>query len=232
MAGKLYLIPVPLTDSVETIPSYIAQSIRYLKTFIVEDEKAARGALKKLLPELVLRECSFFVFNEHTKIEDAQKYLKNHQTEEIGLLSEAGVPCVADPGKDLVLCAHQCGMEVVPFVGPSSILLALMASGLNGQQFVFHGYLPKDRTERQQMLRKLEQTAVKEGQTQIFMETPYRNEALIKDVLETLRPQTYFSIAADLTSSSQWIKTDTIQNWKKGSRPSFDKRPAIFLIGR
>jgi 16S rRNA (cytidine1402-2'-O)-methyltransferase len=232
MSGKLYLIPVPLTDSAETIPSYVAQLIGPLRTFIVEDEKSARGALKKLLPDLILRECSFFVFNEHTKIEEAQKYLKDHQNEHLGLLSEAGVPCVADPGKDLVLCAHQWGMEVIPLIGPSSILLALMASGLNGQQFVFHGYLPKDKTDRRRVLKELEKATVKEGQTQIFMETPYRNDVLIRDVIETLNPPTYFSIAADLTSPTQWIKTDRIENWKKVNLPSFDKRPAIFLIGR
>ncbi len=230
---KLYLIPTTLNaEDIETIPSYIAPLIQHVRHFFVEEEKSARRFLKKILPDLPIQECALFVLSEHTKKEDLSEYLTAWRGKDIGILSEAGVPCVADPGADVVLWAHEQDMEVVPFVGPSSIILSLMASGLNGQSFAFHGYLPKDKIERIKRLKTLEQNVQRERQTQIFMDTPYRNDGLLNDILENCRPETLLCIAADLTLPEQFVKTMPVAQWKKSRIPLLNKRPALFLIGK
>lgn len=229
--GKLYLIPTTLCDNetVETIPSYIVGIIANLRLFMVEDDKAARVFLRKIVPSFPLQESDFFKLNEHTKPVEAQDYFAQIKEKDIGIISEAGLPCVADPGADMVLLAHQRNIEVVPLVGPSSIFLALMSSGLNGQNFAFNGYLPKEKEDRRRKIKALEERSFKEGQTQIFMETPYRNEALFEDLIDVCAPKTLLSIACDLTSATQQIKTKSIFDWQK-SKPSLDKRPTIFLL--
>lgn len=230
---KLYLIPTALSsENIETIPPYISTVILHIRHFFVEEEKSARRFLKKMVPELPIQECELFNLSEHTKKDELNEYLAKWKGKDIGILSEAGCPCVADPGADVVLWAHENNVEVIPFVGPSSIMLALMASGLNGQSFAFHGYLPKDKTERIKKLKTLEQHSQRDRQTQMFMETPYRNDTLLQDILENGRPETLLCLAADLTLPEQWIKTMTIERWKKSKIPSLNKRPALFLLGR
>ena len=228
---KLYLIPTALSpENIETIPLYVSPAVRHIRHFLVEEEKSARRFLKKIVPDLPIQECELFNLSEHTREDELNEYLAKWKGKDIGILSEAGCPCVADPGADVVLWAHENNVEVIPLVGPSSIMLALMASGLNGQSFAFHGYLPKDKTERIKKLKTLEQKSERDHQTQMFMETPYRNDALLQDILENGRPETMLCLAADLTLPEQWIKTMTIGEWRRSKIPSLNKRPALFLI--
>ncbi len=176
-----------------------------------------------------IADCSFLHLNEHTSATDIKAYFNEIPDQDMGVLSEAGCPCVADPGADLVLLAHAKGIEVVPLVGPSSIILALMASGLNGQRFAFHGYLSKDKNERLKKIKSLEHTSLQENQTQIFMETPYRNQTLFEEIITTCHPETYLSAAMDLTGPEQYTKTLTVHTWRS-LKPSFHKRPTLFLI--
>ena len=231
MPGKLYLIPNAISDdgALEKIPTYIAGIAASLRYFFVEEEKSARRLLKKLNPQMPISECVFFLLNEHTSSAQSQACLKNLGDQDAGIMSESGCPCVADPGADVVLLAHQKGMEVIPLVGPSSILLALMASGLNGQNFAFNGYQPKERNLRIKKIKELEARSLKEGQTQIFMDTPYRNQNVFEDALSSLSAQTLFCLVYDLTGSKQCIKTMTIKQWQ-GQNHKLEKRPALFLI--
>ena len=231
MPNKLYLIPTTLSDdaALNIIPEFNVKTIAPLRIFFVEEEKSARRFLKKLMPQFPIQECQLYPLNEHTKVLDVQKYLEILAAQDTGIISESGCPCVADPGTDLVLLAHQRNIEIIPLVGPSSILLALMASGLSGQNFAFNGYLPKDKDERIKKIKQLEQRSRSEGQTQIFMETPYRNDALLEDVLAACSAQTLLCVAAVLTSPTQFIKTLPIKDWKN-LKISFHKRPALFLI--
>jgi 16S rRNA (cytidine1402-2'-O)-methyltransferase len=229
--GKLYLIPTPLGDAAtHTIPTYVIEIIQNLDVFIVERAKTARHFIKALCPgkslDLILHE-----LNEHTQSHDIINFLDAaEQGQNIGLMSEAGCPGVADPGAAVVQLAHQKGIEVVPLVGPSSILLALMASGMNGQSFCFHGYLSAKKPELEKDLKRLEQLSAKLNQTQLFIEVPYRNVGLVETALKSLLPQTQFGIAVDLTLETQWIKTQTVQAWRKLEMPDLHKRPAIFLM--
>ena len=228
--AKVYLIPNTISEEgLETLPAYLKDIVSRLRHFVVEEEREGRRFLKKLCPEIPLPACAFFVVNEHTAPKEFQGILEQISQRDMGLISEAGCPCVADPGAELVLLAHQQDREIVPLVGPSSIVLALMGSGLNGQNFAFNGYLPKEREARIRKIKLLEKRSLAEDQTQIFMDTPYRNQHVFEDILSHAQPQTFLCLAADLTGKEQDIKTLTVEEWKK-RKPSLAKKPVLFLI--
>ncbi len=230
MTGTLFIIPTTLSpDNFAVIPVYIADVIKSLRFFVVEEEKSAQRFLKKMTPQLPFDECQFIPLNEHSTASEVKSVFQQIAGKDTGLISEAGCPCVADPGADIVLLAHQNNMNVVPLVGPSSIILALMASGLNGQKFAFHGYLPREQGERIKKIKELENRSAREKETQIFMEAPYRNENLFKDIIASGDPRTLLCIARDLTAPSQNIKTLPLREWQRvGFLPQ--KQPAIFLL--
>lgn len=230
--GKLYLIPTPLgEDGIHVLPKYLLDILHDIKILIAERPKTARHFLKASGFPHPLQEVTYFELNKRTSPEEFDDFLKPAlDGQDTGLVSEAGSPGVADPGAAIVSLAHQKGIEVVPLVGPSSILLALMASGMNGQSFAFQGYLPQKRPELVRELKRLEQLAIKHKQTQLFIETPYRNMGLIEVALQSLQNSTRFCIAADLTLPSQYIRTKSVKEWKKHAPPNLHKRPAIFLI--
>ena len=230
--GKLYLIPVPLgEEGLQTIPAYVIDLVHQLDHFVAERAKTARHFIKATGIKRPLQELDVQELDKHSPDADLSGLLDPALAgKNIGLLSEAGCPAIADPGAELVRLAHKQGLEVVPLVGPSSILLALMASGMNGQSFCFQGYLPPKKPELAKALKNLEQTAKRLHQTQIFIETPYRNRKLIEEAFKALSPQTRFCIAADLTTSSEYIATKTIADWRKTKLPDLHKRPAIFLL--
>jgi 16S rRNA (cytidine1402-2'-O)-methyltransferase len=231
-AGTLYLIPVTLggDGAPQVLPPATLEVVRRLGTLIVENEKSARGFLKAAGYPHPLRQVRLYSLDEHTRTRDLETLLAPLLAgEDCGLMSEAGCPAVADPGAALVHRAHRAGIRVVPLVGPSSILLALMASGMNGQRFAFHGYLPVDRTERAGRLKALETQAG--AATQIFIEAPYRNAALLAALLEHCRGDTLLCVAADLTLPTEFVATRTIAEWKK-KPPDLDRRPAVFLLWR
>ncbi|MFT5833081.1 MAG: 16S rRNA (cytidine1402-2'-O)-methyltransferase [Cognaticolwellia sp.] len=229
--GKLYLIPTTLgDDALHTIPSYVVNVIQEVEEYIVERSKTARRFLKAAGIDKPLNTITIHELDKHNAKNYIDEYLQNAlKGKDIGLLSEAGCPGVADPGAEVVALAHQKGIEVVPLVGPSSILLALMASGMNGQQFTFYGYLPPKTPERTRALKKLEQSAPRV--TSIFIETPYRNQQMIESMLNNLSPNTRLCIAADITLPTEYIITKTVSEWKKTTIPNLHKRPTIFLIG-
>jgi 16S rRNA (cytidine1402-2'-O)-methyltransferase len=231
MKGKIYLIPTLLGDEspINIISGYNIQIIKSLQYFIVEEERTARRFLKKIIPEINIDTLQFFILNEHTPSKDIVHYLEPTSRHSVGLLSEAGLPCIADPGSTIVAMAHKQGIEVVPLAGPSSILLGLMSSGLNGQIFAFNGYLPIKKNERIKMIKFLEKRSATENQTQIFMEAPYRNQQLLEDIINSCNPDTLMCIACDLTLLSQYIETKPIREWKI-KMPDIHKRPAIFII--
>jgi len=232
MKGKLYMIPITLgSGSVsEIIPADVLKKTIELRYFIVENIRTTRRYLRMLDKSFPIDESQFFELNKHTKPAQIESYLKPlFSGNDIGVISEAGVPGVADPGADVVALAHKNKITVVPFVGPSSILLSVMASGLNGQNFAFNGYLPVKSSERIKQLKFLEKRSITENQSQLFIETPYRNNAMLDDILKACLPETKLCIAADITLSSEFIKTDTIKNWKK-KKTDLNKRPAIFII--
>lgn len=232
--GKLYLLPVPLgEDAWHTVPEYVVALIHELDAFVVERAKTARHFLKAIAFPKAFDDCLFFELNKRTTPEEIPTFLAPAlQGRSVGLLSEAGVPAVADPGSRLVLAAHQQGIEVVPLVGPSSILLAVMGAGMNGQSFAFKGYLSAKRPQLAKDLKLLEKQVQRRGETQIFIETPYRNDAVFETALQVLEPQTLFSIAVDLTLPTQLIKTHTIQQWQKEEKPELHKRLAVFVVGK
>ena len=232
--GKLYLLPAPLgTDVLHPLPENTLQIMRTLDYFIVERAKTARQYLKATGHPKPLPAIDMVELNEHTTPADWQNYLHPLLSgRNTGLLSEAGCPGVADPGAPIVALAHKLGIEVVPLTGPSSILLALMASGMNGQQFAFVGYIPAKRDELPAAIRQLEQLTNKTNQTQIFIEAPYRNNQLLQTLISTLAPETRLCVAADLTLPTQWIRTLRVSDWAKSTKPDLHKRPVVFLIGR
>jgi 16S rRNA (cytidine1402-2'-O)-methyltransferase len=235
MKGTMYLIPTSLGDDapVTILPEYNLGVIKKLTHFVVEDLRSARRFLKKVLPEINIDGLSFYILNEHsTESEIAILPKIMLEGNDLGLLSEAGLPCVADPGAILVGHAHEAGIKVVPLSGPSSIFLALMASGFNGQNFSFLGYLPIDKRERMMKIRELETAAGQSGQTQIFIEAPYRNRQMMDALLESLHPSTNLCIAVDLTLPGEYIRTLPVQIWKKSGYPDINKKPAVFLVGR
>jgi 16S rRNA (cytidine1402-2'-O)-methyltransferase len=232
MLGKLYMVPNHLGNEQTnfTIPSEVANLSCRLRYFIVENLRTARRYLKLLDSQMDIDNSTFFVLDKHTGFKEYSSYLEPiNQGHDIGIISEAGCPGIADPGAEIVKIAHQRGIQVVPLVGPSSILMALMASGMNGQNFAFNGYLPIDRNERLKAIKHLETKSAKEKQTQLFIETPYRNETLALDLLKHCRPDTLLCIACNLTLPDEYVVTRPISAWK-GKLPNIHKRPAIFLI--
>ena len=230
--GKLYLIPSPLGDNdpAEVIPQPVLDSLRGFRTFVVEEIRTARRYLSKAGLKGTIGELEFHELNEHTEQSTVEGYLKLFDNgNDVALISEAGLPAVADPGAQLVALAHRHGIEVVPAVGPSSLMMSLMASGLNGQSFAFCGYIPAKTEERKSKLKLLEKISGQLKQTQIIIETPYRNDSLLKDILSTCSPSTRLCIAANITMPDAYIKTKTVSQWKKENL-IIGKRPCVFLI--
>ena len=230
--SALYLIPVTLgeTPIEQVLPAYNKEVILTLRHFIVEDVRSARRFLKRVEKEIDIDTLTFYPLNKHTSPEAISGYLKPlEQGESMGVISEAGCPAVADPGADVVAMAQRKGLEVVPLVGPSSIILSVMASGFNGQSFAFNGYLPIEADQRARKLKALEQRATTEHQTQLFIETPYRNNKMVEEILRTCRPQTTLCIAANLTCPDAYVHTHSVKDWV-GKVPDLSKMPCIFLI--
>ena len=233
MTGTLYLIPVPLGPSApqESLTPGVLATIRPLGHFVVEQAKTARAFLKAAGTDKPLQELELKELNEHTKSDALSDLLAPLRAGlDVGLLSEAGCPAVADPGANLVALAQQENIRVVPLIGPSSLLLALMASGLNGQRFAFQGYLPAKEAERTKALHDLESESRKRSQTQMFIETPYRNRAMFDAILATCQPGTRLTVATDLTQPGETIRTQTIQHWKKQTPPDIERLPSVFLL--
>jgi len=230
--GTVFLIPVFLseTNPNRVFPDDNLSIINRLDNFIVEDLRTARRFLRKVGFDKDFEQVKFYELNKHTDPSEISSFLNDvEKGQDIGLMSEAGIPCVADPGFQIVSLAHQNGIDVKPMIGPSSILLALMGSGFNGQQFVFHGYLPIDKYERRKTILNIESIARKSNQTQIFIETPYRNNKLVSDILAFCADTTMFCIAADITGKSEYIKTKSISQWKK-TKIDLHKKPTVFLL--
>jgi len=229
--GDLYLIPNTLGEDNFSfvLPDEVKSVIESLDYFIVENERTARAYIKRLLPDKIQKDIHVEIIDKHTDPLDLPGFLKPIENgKNAGIISEAGVPCIADPGAEIVSIAHRKGLKVIPLVGPSSILLALMASGFNGQQFAFRGYLPFDQQIRKRVFQAMNKD-IKDGITQIFMETPYRNNKLLEELLKIMHPETKLCIACDITLENEYIRTKTIANWV-GSLPDLHKRPTIFLI--
>jgi 16S rRNA (cytidine1402-2'-O)-methyltransferase len=231
--GTLYLIPVTLGDDMvqHVIPDYVLNVARNLETFVVESEKSARHFLSNIKTLKPVRELNLHLLNEHTDMKVLPDLLApllaGHN---VGLMSDAGCPAVADPGAQLVQLAHKKGIRVVPMVGPSSILLSLMASGLNGQQFAFLGYLPVEKSQRNQKLKEIEKRSASHKETQLFIETPYRNQAMLDAILQTCHAQTQLCIACDVSLDSEMIVTKSIASWKTSAPIDIHKRPCLFLM--
>jgi 16S rRNA (cytidine1402-2'-O)-methyltransferase len=232
LLGKLYLIPTTMgdCDPMDVLPQTVKRTIDFIDYYIVENEKTARKSIKEVHPEKKQSELILFVLNKRTEVKEHQDFIQPLlEGKNMGLMSEAGCPGVADPGAVIVKLAHEKGIQVVPLVGPSSILLAMMASGMNGQSFTFHGYLPIDKDEKRASFKSLERTSFEKNQSQIFIETPYRNNNLLEDLLQTLHPETHLCIATDITLPTEYIKTKRISAWKKETI-DLHKRPTIFII--
>ena len=232
MSPALYLIPCTLGDTPieKVLPAYNHDIVVALHHFIVEDIRSARRFLKKVDRDINIDELTFYELNKHTSPEAIASYLKPLQEgKPMGVISEAGCPAVADPGADVVAIAQRKKLKVTPLVGPSSIILGVMASGFNGQSFAFHGYLPIDGGERAKTLKHLESRAYAEHQTQLFIETPYRNNKMMEDIVKNCRPTTKLCIAANITCEDEYIKTKTVKEWQ-GKLPDLSKIPCIFLI--
>lgn len=230
--GKLYLIPSPLGDNdpAEVIPGPVLESLQGFRIFIAEETRTVRRYLSKAGLKGKIGELKFHELNEHTDQAQIESYLHLFDNgNDVALISEAGLPAVADPGAQLVALAHKHGIEVIPATGPSSLMLALMGSGMNGQCFAFCGYLPAKSDERKSRLKAIEKISASAHQTQIFIETPYRNDALMKDILDVCHPGTRICIAADLTLPEAYIRTRTVAEWKK-ENIAIGKRPCVFLL--
>lgn len=231
-SGKLYLIPTTLgdIDPDQVIPAPVQRIIHSLDTFIVEHAKTARLFLKRVGTAIPVQELCLLTLDEHTRPAQLSELLQPVLSgKDVGLMSEAGCPAVADPGANLVRLAHEKNVRVVPLVGPSSILLALMASGLSGQRFAFHGYLPVEKEARKKKISELEAESRGKAQTQIFIEAPYRNQQLLQGILEVCGKNTMLCIATDLTLATEWVATRTVGAWRS-NQPGINKRPSIFLL--
>ncbi|RZJ68900.1 MAG: SAM-dependent methyltransferase [Flavobacterium sp.] len=232
-AGKLYLLPVPLGDDADPIavlPETVARSIEFIDHYIVENEKTARRFIKAILPTKKQPDLKLSILNKHTETSEHAAFIQPcMEGKNVGLMSEAGCPGIADPGAAIVKLAHEKNIQVVPLVGPSSILLAMMASGMNGQSFAFNGYLPIEKSDKKGALKSLEKLSQDKKQSQIFMETPYRNNKFVEDMLSTLQPSTHLCIAADITLPTEYIKTKTVAQWKK-EMVDLHNRPCIFIV--
>lgn len=230
--GFLYLIPTTLGDNepMEVLPYLVKEVIEKLDCFIVENEKTARKFIKRIAPKKSQPSLTIFSLGKYADQLEVSTYLDIcAKGVSVGLLSEAGVPAIADPGAEMVKLAHQKNIRVIPLVGPSSIILAMMASGFNGQNFAFNGYLPIEASQRKEAIKNLEKLSKDKNQSQIFIETPYRNEKLFNDLKSSLNPRTKLCVACDITLSSEYIKTLEIKDWKN-EHPDLQKRPAIFII--
>jgi 16S rRNA (cytidine1402-2'-O)-methyltransferase len=230
--AKLYLIPTPLGESDAALwqPSAVQAIVQSLDAFVVENAKTARAFVKACGHAKPMAELAWIEMDKHSAFDPAAALALLNAGTSVGLLSEAGCPAVADPGNVLVAAAHRAGIAVKPLVGPSSIMLALMASGMNGQDFAFHGYLPTDVALRAAKLKELDALSAKTGATQLFIETPYRNAAMLEACLKALASSTRLGVACDLTLPTEWICVQTVAQWKQQPRPDFQKRPAVFLL--
>ncbi|MES2577355.1 MAG: SAM-dependent methyltransferase [Bacteroidota bacterium] len=232
LLGKLYLIPTTMgdCDPMDVLPQTVKRSIDFIDYYIVENEKTARKSIKGVHPEKKQSELKLFVLNKHTETKEHLDFIKPLlEGKNMGLMSEAGCPGVADPGAVIVKLAHEKGIQVVPLVGPSSILLAMMASGMNGQSFTFNGYLPIEKGEKKTALKNLEKLSQEKNQSQIFIETPYRNNKMLEDILQAINPATHLCIATDITLPTEYIKTLRASDWKK-VKVDLHNRPTIFII--
>ncbi|WP_298756535.1 SAM-dependent methyltransferase [uncultured Psychroserpens sp.] len=230
--GKLYLIPTRLGDNppLEVLPISVKKIIELVDDYIVENEKTARRFIKKVDSRKQQSTLNFKILNKYTQPEEIENFLDDCKSgKAMGLLSEAGCPGIADPGSDIVKLAHDNNIQVVPLVGPSSIVLALMSSGMNGQSFAFNGYIPIDKQERKATLKRLERLSFEQNQTQLFIETPYRNNKILEDICTTLHKNTRVCVACDITLPTEYIKTMTVGEWKH-TNIDLHKRPAIFVI--
>lgn len=234
--GTVYLIPSLLDENgTEAIPLYVIDAVKNCEVFFVENERTARRFLKKLWPEIVIDNYEWFVVSDTIEVFDTFRK-KLGEGKNTGIISEAGCPGIADPGQQLVAIAQEMNITIKPLVGPNSILLALMASGMNGQHFQFAGYLPIDNHQRIKTIKELETESQKKNCTQIFIETPYRNNQLIEALVKNCKPSTRLCVAADITGENEWIKTKTIADWSKGllsekkEKIDLHKRPVIFLM--
>lgn len=230
--GHLYLIPTTLGDNepLEVLPISVKKVIENTNVYIVENEKTARHFIKKISSAKSQSSLKLFLLNKYTDASLIPEFLEPCINGiQVGLLSEAGCPGIADPGAEVVKIAHQKNIKVVPLVGPSSILLALMSSGMNGQRFAFNGYLPIDKDDRKKELKRLERYSFEHNQSQIFIETPYRNNKMLEDLCNTLEPNTLLCVACDITLTTEFIKTQTANEWKK-NMADLHKRPTIFII--
>ena len=231
--GKLYMIPTTLgeSDVTKILPLSVKETIHQLDEFIVENSKTARAFLKRMEIPTPQNQLKLYILNKHTEIEELHGFLNACRNgKNIGLISEAGCPGVADPGAEIANIAHKENIQIIPLVGPSSILLSLMASGMNGQSFTFNGYLPIDKSDIKNKLKDLERISRNSNQTQLFIETPYRNNKLIDTLYQNLQNNTKLCIACDISLNTEYIKTKTIGEWKKTAKPELHKRPCIFLI--
>ena len=239
--GKLYLIPVTLGDPssselakqsnpFDVLPETVKRTVEFIDHYIVENEKTARKFIKSVVPEKVQASLHLSTLNKHTEIAEHNRMLQPGMDGiNVGLMSEAGCPGVADPGAVIVKIAHEKGIQVVPLVGPSSILLAMMGSGMNGQSFAFNGYLPIDKSDKKTALKNFEKFSQDKNQSQIFIETPYRNNKLLEDILQILQPNTHLCIACDITLPTEYIKTYKVADWKK-TKIDLHNRPTIFIV--
>jgi len=232
--GKVYLVPCPLGDDapMESLPlAWIKNILEITDVVLAENEKHARAFIKKCAIEKNISQFHVVPFNEHTPKEEIESYLEFPLNgKNVSIISEAGCPAVADPGSDFVKLAHKKNLEVIPLTGPSSILMALMASGFNGQQFTFHGYIPKEQSDRVKKIKEMERMS-QQGYTQLFMDTPYRNNHVMDDLLKNCASSTLLCVACNITSKDEFIKTKTIESWKN-SKPDLHKKPCIFVLGR
>ncbi len=231
----MYLIPVTLgqTPVEQVLPAYNVEVVRGIRHFVVEDIRSARRFLRQADPTFPIDDSVFYEMGKHSDAKLFASYMAPlKEGHPVGVISEAGCPAVADPGSDIVAIAQRSGVRVVPLSGPSSMIMALMGSGMNGQSFAFNGYLPVDPADRAKRIKTLESRSWTEGQTQLFIETPYRNHKMFQSLLATLRPQTRLCVAAGITTQDEYIHTRTVQEWKHATLPDLSKVPAIFLIGR
>jgi len=230
--GTLYLIPVPLAEnsSAKSFTPYLVETINHINEYIVENSKTARRFLKEAGLKTPQSELVVHDYGKHNRGSNINEFFTGLLAgKDVGLMSEAGCPGIADPGSEIVAYAHQKGIKVVPLVGPSSILLALMASGFNGQSFTFHGYLPIDKLQRANKIKELEGLAERHSQTQLFIETPFRNNPMLEEILRSCKSETKLCIACDLTSEDEFVQTKNIKDWRL-KVPELHKKPCIFLL--
>lgn len=231
--GKLYLIPnfLSVENPHNFLADYVRDSVKHITKFIVESEKGGRALIKKLGTDIALPDAELFLLNEHSNKNETYKLLDILKNDtDAAIISDAGLPCIADPGSDLVALAQQKNIEVIPLPGASSIFMALMASGFSGQSFVFYGYLPIEKPLRVKKIKEMEKDAISKNQSQIFMEAPYRNNQLLEDILKTVAPNTRICIACNISSPDSWIKTKSAKEWMT-QKPELHKRPVIFVMG-